>query len=173
MLPSPARTAVTTIMHHYYRVHFVCQPGGSRKTEYHVVGTLDEVKEILPIELSSPGGAYHALLYGEEIAVQLWVDGRKVARVDLHPFITYRLSDREDPVRFAGEGDQPVFDVRDEHLSDGLMDETITAVATVDWDRVPLPVPEGTPLPRGTPAPFEDGGEWAYGYHEEWDNYID
>jgi hypothetical protein len=160
-------------MHHYFRVHFVCQPGGSRKTEYHVVGTLDEVKEAVAADLNSPDGAYHALLYGEEIAVQSWAQGRKVARVDLHPFITYRLSDRDEPVCFAGEGDEPALDMDDESLSDGLLDGQITAVATVDWDRVPLPALQGTPLPRGTPAPFEGGDEWAYGFHGDWDTYVD
>jgi len=160
-------------MHHYFRVHFVCQPGGSRKTEYHVVGTWDEVKEAVIADLDSPEGAYHALLYGEEIAVQIWAQGRKLARVDLHPFIAYQLSDREAPVRFAGEGDAPALDLQDDTLCDGIMEEKIAATATVEWDRVPLPDLPGTPLPRGTSAPFEDGQEWAYGFHGEWDYYID
>lgn len=163
-------------MHHYFRVHFVCQPGGSRKTEYHVVGTLDEVKEAVAADLNSGDGAYHAVLYGEEIVVQCWHDGSKVGQVDLHPFITFRLSDREELVRFDGEGDDSALDMdeeEDEALGEGLMDGTITASATVDWDRVTLPALPGTPLPRGTEASFEGGKKWAYGLHDEWDTYID
>ncbi|MFT3772623.1 MAG: hypothetical protein QM820_45105 [Minicystis sp.] len=157
--------------HDYYRVHFVCQPGGSRKTEYHVVGTLEEVKEAVAADLNSPEGAYHALIYGEEIFVQQWFDGRLVKRVDLLPFITYRLSDREEPVRFGDDGEPPL-DIDDEEISNGIMDEEITVAATVDWDRVPLLPPQGTSLPHGTAAPFERGEPWTYGFHGEWDVYV-
>src|SRR5262245_63608243 len=98
-------------MHHFYRVMFVCQPGGSRKTEYHVVGTLAEVKEVVEDDLSSPLGAYHAILYGEDIAVECWEGDRRVARIDLHPFVSYRLSDRDEVVRFQAEGNAAAIDL--------------------------------------------------------------
>ena len=79
---------------HCYKLCFTVQPGGSRKTEYYVFGTLDEVKAAARDDLNSPQGAYHALLYGESILLQCWEDGRKVASIDLHPYITYVVRDR-------------------------------------------------------------------------------
>jgi len=161
-------------MHHYYRLHFVCQPGGSRKTEYYVLGTLDEVKAAALADLSSPEGAYHALFYGEDILLQCWEDGRKVVTIDLHPYITYRLSDRDEPVRFEGEGGDPApgFDLlEDDELSMKITDGEVTATATIAWDEIPLPKLGGTALPEGTAARF-GRDEWEYGFHGEWDTYV-
>ncbi len=167
-------------MHHYYRLHFVCQPGGSRKTEYHVLGTFEEVKAAALADLDSPDGAYHAICYGEAILVQCWQDGRKIATIDLHPYLTYRLSDRDETLRFAGEGDLPAegfgLDGADEAeapVYEAVLEGEVTAKATIDWSAVPLPALAGTALPVGTVAVFEDGVEWHYGLHDEWDTYLD
>lgn len=163
-------------MHHYYRLHFVCQPGGSRKTEYHVLGTLDEVKAAALADLESPEGAYHALFYGEDILLQCWEDGRKVATIDLHPYITYELSDRDEPVRFDGEGDHPApgFDLGgDDERYMRILDGEVKASVTIAWDEIRLPTLGGTPLPEGTPGRFDDGDAWEYGFHGEWDYYVD
>jgi hypothetical protein len=155
-------------MHHYFRVFFKCKPGGSYRDGSLVVGTLDEVKEVVEADLNSSWGAYLALLYGEELVMEAWEDGRQVARFDLHPLITYRLSDREEPIRFAGIGDDAALDIGEEQaLCEALgVDGTVTATATVDWDRLPPLALEGTPLPKDTPARFEDGEESPYGFDE-------
>lgn len=181
---------------HCYKLCFTVQPGGSRKTEYYVLGTLDEVKAAALDDLNSPEGAYHALLYGETILLQCWEDGKKVASIDLHPFIRYTVRDRgrERVVTFPGEGDEPApvdFDAPpegggDEDGEDGaavdgeddgefferLDDGRATAVATIDWDRVPVPQMKGAPLPEGAAVTLA-GHEWEYGFFGEWDCYFD
>jgi hypothetical protein len=169
-------------MHHCYRLHFVVQPGGSRKTEYYVLGTLDEVKAAALEDLNSPEGAYHALLYGEDILLQCWEDGRKVATIDLHPYITYKISERgrERVVTFPDLGDDAPLDMdeidEDDEggatLSERFTEGEVTATATLDWERVPVPAMKGTPLPPGTTA-ILGGDEWRYGFHGEWDCYVD
>lgn len=165
-------------MHHCFRLHFVVQPGGSRKTEYHVLGTLGEVKAAALADLGSPEGAYHALLYGEDILLQCWENGRKVATIDLHPFISYQLveGDEARTVTFAGPGDEPALDMEEADedgtpLYERLMDGAVAIAVTIDWDRVPLPALGGSPLPPGTEV-LLDGESWAYGLHGEWDCYA-
>ena len=174
---------------HCYKLCFTVQPGGSRKTEYYVFGTLDEVKAAARDDLNSPQGAYHALLYGESILLQCWEDGRKVASIDLHPYITYVVRDRgrEHVVAFSGEGDAPADIDFDELPEDGgdaeaaddgsefferLDDGRATAVATIDWERVPVPPMKGTPLPEDTAVTLA-GREWDYGFSGEWDCHFD
>jgi hypothetical protein len=90
------------------------------------------------------------------------------------------LRDRERVVTFAGEGDEAPLEMDeiDEEgdsgatLSERLLDGEVTASATIDWDRVPVPALKGTPLPPGTSA-ILDGDEWHYGFHGEWDCYVD
>jgi hypothetical protein len=143
-----------------------------------VLGTMDEVKKATVEDLVSPVGAYHALFYGEDILLQCWEDGRKVAVIDLHPFITYRVPGCEEDIRFDGEGDKPASLPEggfgsDEADTEQLLEGGVEIQATVDWDAVKVPVLKGDPLPVGQAAPFEDGDEWAYGLHDEWDCYVD
>lgn len=161
-------------MHHYFRLHFVCQPGGSRRTEYHVLGTMAEVKEAVIADLTSPIGAYHAILYGEDISIQCWEDGHKVAVIDLHPYIVYRLPGCDQDIVFPGEGDVRATLPEGFGLEgDDLLEGDPEIHATVDWDAVRVPALKGDPLPTGQAAPFEDGDEWEYGVHDEWDFYLD
>ena len=162
--------------HHYYRLHFVVQPGGSRKTEYYVLGTLDEVKEAAQEDLASSSGAYHAIFYGEDISLQCWHDGQRLDIIDLHPYITYYLGDGNAPLRFKGTGDSRLFDVYDEEidaLAEQVFDDQVDIRVHVDWDSVPIPNMPGTPLPKGHDAVFFDGEVWAYGFHGDWDVYVD
>lgn len=139
--------------HHYFRVCFVCQPGGSRKTEYYVLGTMKEVKEAVMNDLEND--PYHALFYGEAMLLQCWYDGEKVSEIDLAPFLSYRLSDRKEPVTFE-EGDTAPLDMEEERdgvpLYDLVSDGTIEAIPSIAWDKVKLPALKGTPLPEGEPG---------------------
>lgn len=161
--------------HHYFRVCFVVQPGGSRKTEYYVLGTLDEVKQAVQADLASPEGAYHAIFYGEDILLQCWHDGTKVAEIDLHPFITYRVEGLPSPLVFPALGDEPALDMgeleSDEPMT-RMIDGEAAVEVEVDWSRVELPKLAGEPLPPGHEATFEDGHRWAYGLHDDWDRYL-
>ena len=47
-----------------------------------------------------------------------------------------------------------------------------TAVATIDWERVPVPPMKGTPLPEDTAVTLA-GREWDYGFSGEWDCHFD
>lgn len=165
-----------TMSHHYFRLHFVVQPGGSRKTEYHVLGSLDEVKVAAHDDLSSADGAYHALFYGEDISLQCWHDGQRLDIIDLHPYITYYLGEGDAPLRFKTSGDAPLFDFYDdeaEALAEQLFEGQVDVRVHIDWERVPLPEMPGTPLPKGQDAVFSEGDVWAYGFHGEWDVYVD
>lgn len=162
-------------MNHYFRMCFVCEPGGSRKTEYHVLGTLDEVKAAVLSDLNDPVGAYHALFYGEDIILQCWEGGRLVAAIDLHPYIRYAMSGHEGPIAFPGKGNEPVFDIFAEPqdgnaLLERVLDGRVSVEATVDWDAVPIPDLAGAPLPAESHAKFNDEA-WEYGLHGDWDSY--
>jgi hypothetical protein len=167
-------------MYHYYRLLLVCQPGGSRKTEYYVFGTIEEVKMALAEDLTSPYGAYHALYYGEDILLECWEDGKRKLIIDLHPFITYRLSDRPEPIKFHEPGDKPILDLHEDTSLEEkqrryykLCEGEIIATVEVSWENVPLSKLDGAPLPVGTAASFADGDVWDYGFHGEWDSYLD
>lgn len=160
---------------HYFRVHFVCQPGGSRKTEYYVLGTIEEVKEAVEGDLASGMGAYHALFYGEDILVQCWQNGEKIKEIDLHPFISYRIEGIDGEMTFPGVGDRPILDMDDPKMfefMEKMVEEQIGISVVVDWSSIEIPAMDGTPLPKGTEAPFENKEKWQYGLHPEWDVYI-
>jgi hypothetical protein len=159
-------------MHHYFRLCFSVAPGGAHKDEFHVVGTLAEVKDAAQADLGSPMGAYLAIFYGETILLECWEDNHEVAVIDLHPFITYRLSDSDEPLRFPGDGDAPLLDLEEnEERTDALLDGEIAVQVVIDWDRVVLPALGGAPLPVGkdpqsaTPERPETEG-WSYGFHD-------
>lgn len=140
-----------------------------------MLGTLDEVKAAAIADLCSPEGAWHALFYGETILLQCWEGDRLVAAIDLHPFITYRLSHRVRPVRFKDEGAAPapgfrlMQSDRTDELAERVADGEVTAVATITWDRVPVPALAGDALPMGAAAQL-NGRTCEYGFHAEWDN---
>ncbi|HEY8378337.1 MAG TPA: hypothetical protein VIK91_17695 [Nannocystis sp.] len=172
--PRAPREVVPDELVHYYRLIFQVAPGGSRKSEFFVAGTLDEIKEAARRDLESPEGAYHALFYGETIVLQCWEGTRKLASIDLHPFITYHLSDRDEPVRFPGPGDDPVFDMDEEleELMNALLDGQVTCTVDIAWHEVPLPSLAGRPLRPPELAPFDGDVPWSYGLRAEWDSPI-
>lgn len=162
---------------HYYRLVFQVEPGGSRKAEFFVAGTIDEVRDAAVADLGSGDGAYHALFYGETIVLQCWEGTRKRASIDLHPFITYTIAGLAKPVRFKGKGDRPVFDMDDPELEDlmtSMVEEDVQLAVVIDWSRVKLPALTGRPLRKGELAPFDDPERpWPYGFTARWDLPID
>ena len=94
--PATPTKNVPTDRVHYYRLVFQVAPGGSRKAEFFVGGTFDEIKHAAISDLGTGGGAYHAVFYGETIVLQCWEGTKKVRSIDLHPFITYRIEGIED-----------------------------------------------------------------------------
>lgn len=161
-------------MIHYFRLHLVCKPGGSRKTEYHVYGTVKEVLETLYEDLSSPEGAYHALFYGEEIFVQCWQDGRLIDTIDLHPYITYRLEGIESDLKFTDLGDEPLLlsgSYMSEEMMYNLCQGMVAINVVVDENSIPWPELVGDPLEPGNMADFGESS-WKYGSRLDWDNYI-
>jgi hypothetical protein len=168
----PAATADGTV--HCYRLIFQVDPGGSRKAESFVAGTLDEAKAAALDELESGIGAYHALFYGEEIVLQCWEGSTKVATIDLHPYITYELPDRA-PLRFK-PGQDALLDMDDddnEALMTAMCDEELDITVTIAWDKIRLPALRGRPLRERETIVLEDDTPWKHGFHEHWDMKID
>lgn len=167
---------VPTELVHYYRLVFQVEPGGSRKAEFFVAGTLAEIQRAALDDLSSGDGAYHALFYGETIVLQCWEGTTKVSSIDLHPFITYRVEGIPEPITFDGEGSVPALDMEaPEHaeLMDEMVAEQIDVAATIDWSRVELPDLSGRPLAKDEWAPFDEPAHpWAYGFTAQWDAPI-
>lgn len=158
---------------HYYRLVFQVKPGASRKSEFYVFGTLEEIKKAALEDLESGDGAYHALFYGEEIYLQSWEGTSKVSTLDLHPYITYGLSDCKGLVTFKQKGDVPVFDVeRHRDLMNALREKRVECEVAIDWDRMRLPPLRGRPLAKHELAPFDEGRPCKYGFHADWEMPI-
>ncbi len=179
--PAPATSAppkeVPTDLAHYYRLVFQVEPGGSRKAEFFVAGTIDEIKRAAMDDLGSCDGAYHAVFYGETIVLQCWEGTKKVRSIDLHPFITYRIDGIEGPISFKKAGDKPALNMNaPEHyeVMMALTEKAIEVNVTIDWARVKLPKLKGRPLTKKEWAPVDDpDGPWAYGFRTDWDTPLD
>lgn len=156
---------------HCYRLIFQVDPGGSRKAESFVAGTLEEMQAAALADLGSGEGAYHALFYGEEIVLQCWEGAKLVASIDLHPFITYRVPGVEGPIRFAA-GDEPPLAIDDEELTERVMADEGEIAVTIDWEAMALPQLAGRPVRAGETVTLERGRVWAHGLHEHWDAKI-
>lgn len=158
---------------HCYRLIFQVDPGGSRKAESFVAGTLAEVKQAALTDLRSGDGAYHILFYGEEVVLQCWEGPRLLASVDLHPFITYRIEGFAEPITFE-EGDDPALEM-DEHeeLMEKIVGEEVDFSVKVDWAAIELPAPQGRPVRKGESVTLEQGRVWEHGFHSHWDAKID
>jgi len=165
------RAEETDELVHCYRLIFQVDPGGSRKAESFVAGTLAEAREAAIDDLGSAEGAYHALFYGEEIVLECWEGPRKLASIDLHPFITYAVPGIAAPVRFEDDVEAPL-DIEDEELTDAIMDGEIEVTVTIDWAAIELPQLAGRPLRPGEAMTLERGRRWAHGHHEHWDMKI-
>jgi hypothetical protein len=158
---------------HCYRLIFQVDAGGSRKAESFVAGTLTEAKKAALADLGSGVGAYHALFYGEEIVLQCWEGSKKLATVDLHPYITYEIEGRR-PLRLK-KGDDPQLDADDEDndgLLDALCDEEVEFAVTIAWAKLKLPALRGRPLRKGQSIALEGGTVWKHGFHAHWDEKI-
>ena len=169
--PAPAKNVPTDLVH-YFRLVFQVAPGGSRKAEFFVAGTIEEIKRAALDDLGSGDGAYHALYYGETIVLQCWEGTKKVASIDLHPFITYRVEGIAEPIRFAGEGDKPVLEMDDESEETmmAMIEEDLDIEVEIDWAKVKLPKLGGRPLTKKEWAPFDHPTHpWAYGFLADWD----
>lgn len=177
---APKKTAaaskVPTDLVHYYRLVFQVEPGGSRKAEFFVAGTLDEIELAATNDLEDGEGAYHALFYGETIVLQCWEGTKKVASIDLHPFITYRVEGISDPIRFRGPGDEPVLDSDAPGMQDlmiSMLRGKLEISVTIDWSSMKLPKLGGRPLTKKEKAPFDDPRHpWSYGFREDWDQML-
>lgn len=156
---------------HCYRLIFQVQPGGSRKAESFVAGTLAEAKKAALADLESEEGAYHALCYGEQIVLQCWEGPTKVASADLHPYITYRLADRREPIHLPG-GDDPGLSGDDEELADALGEGEIEFKVKLDLSSLGLPALKGRPVRPGESVTLERGRVWKHGLHIHWDEHI-
>lgn len=156
---------------HGYRLIVQVDPGGSRKAESFVGGTLAEVQGAALDDLASGQGAYHALFYGEEIVLECWEGGRRVAAIDLHPFITYTIGGE---ALTLSPGAEPPLSMEDEEaLMMELVEETLEFEVEVDWGALRLPQLRGRPLRPGESMPLERGRVWAHGLHEHWDMKIE
>ena len=172
-----AASSVPEDLVHYYRLVFQVEPGGSRKAEFFVAGTLDEIKRAALNDLEDGDGAYHALVYGETIVLQCWEGTKKKASIDLHPFITYRIDGIPEPVRFSGPGPKSVLDADAPGMGDlifsmhrGKLDMSVT----IDWASVKLPKLAGRALTKKEKAPFDHPKEpWSYGFHDDWDQTLE
>lgn len=161
-------------MRHFYRLILRVKPGGSRKHVEWVVGTLDEAKEFLREDLESGQGAYHALWYGEEIVLECWADRELLSRIDLHPYITYRLGDRDEIAcdesggAVDGDPDREESEAEAEVLAQAVLEESVAISVRVEWDKVPVPKLAGTPLAPGEQAEIreEDGSIYSMDYGE-------
>lgn len=173
--PTASNTAATPgELVHCYRLIFQVDPGGSRKAESFVAGTLDEAKRAALDDLGSGGGAYHAVFYGEEIVLQCWEGSTKVATIDLHPYITYALPGRA-PLRFE-PGKDVLLDMDDdanEALMTAMADEELDFEVTIAWDEIRLPALRGRPLREHETIVLERDTAWKHGLHEHWDMKID
>lgn len=157
---------------HCYRLIFQVDPGGSRKAESFVAGTLAQVRRAALDDLKSGMGAYHALFYGEEIVLECWEGARRVTAIDLHPFITYRIEGLDDPVTLPA-GDEAPLSMDDEPLMMGIFEEERAFKVEIDWASIPLPALGGRPLRRGESMKLERGRSWAHGFHSHWDMKIE
>lgn len=157
---------------HCYRLIFQVDPGGSRKAESFVAGTLAQVRRAALDDLKSGLGAYHALFYGEEIVLECWEGARRVTAIDLHPFITYRIEGLDDPVTLPA-GDEAPLSMDDEPLMMGIFEEERAFKVEIDWASIALPALGGRPLRRGESMKLERGRSWAHGFHSHWDMKIE
>ena len=156
-----------------YCYRLICQvdPGGSRKAESFVAGTLEEVHHALLADLASGEGAYHALFYGETIVLQCWEGTHKVATLDLHPRITYRIAGLDAPIAL-GPGDSAPLTMDDDELMEQIATSAIEFTVTIDWASLPVPALQGRPLRPGETFTLEHGTTWAHGFHAHWDDKI-
>ena len=157
---------------HCYRLIFQVDPGGSRKAESFVAGTLEEARQAALDDLGSADGAYHALFYGEEIVLQCWEGSRKLASIDLHPFITYQVPGIDGAITFE-DGEEAPLSLDDDALTDSLLDGEIVVTVTIDWAAIELPPLAGRPLRPGETATLERGRRWEHGHHTHWDAKIE
>lgn len=167
-------------MRRFFRLILRVAPGGSRKHEEWIAGTLGEIREFLREDLESGQGAYHALWYGEDIVLECWEGRTRVAAIDLHPHITLELGG-VGSMPLAGQPAEatPEDGLEDEDspldaesLWDRVLDGEVAVRALVDWDRVPVPTMRGEPLAPGEEAEVVDQGfppyRMAYGHHSMW-----
>lgn len=170
------RSGVPADLVHYYRLVTQVAPGGSRKAEFFVAGTLDEIKAAAEADLGCGEGAYHAIFYGETIVLQCWEGTEKVQSIDLHPFITYRVEGIDEPITFTKPGDEAALDMYDDRYQDlleELLEEAIDVSVTIDWAQVMLPTLRGRPLTKTELAPFANPEHpWAYGLAVNWDTPL-
>lgn len=157
---------------HCYRLIFQVDPGGSRKAESFVAGTLEEARQAALDDLGSADGAYHALFYGEEIVLQCWEGSRKLASIDLHPFITYQVPGIDGAITFK-DGEEAPLSLDDDALTDSLMDGEIVVTVTIDWAAIELPPLAGRPVRPGETVTLERGHRWEHGHHTHWDAKIE
>lgn len=165
-------------MKHFFRLMLWVEPGGSRKHEEWIAGTLEEIKVFLQGDLESGQGAYHALWYGEHMVLECWEGRRRVASLDLHPFIAIELEGIRWPLTPGSETaaeaseDDEEDPLADEALWERVLDDEVEIVAHVDWARVELPVLAGEPLGPGEAAVIQEGRHephsMAYGHHMLW-----
>ncbi len=157
---------------HCYRLIFQVDPGGSRKAESYVASTLAEAKRAARDDLESGVGAYHALYYGEEIFLQCWEGNKKVASIDLHPYIEYSIPGHPEPLRFK-PGKETILEMdEDDETMDAMIDEQLAIKVKIDWDKINLPTLKGRPLRDDEAIELERGSSWTHGFHEHWDDKL-
>jgi hypothetical protein len=157
---------------HFYRLILSARPGGPPRHEEWIVGTLDEVKDIVQQDLEAGFGACHAVVYGEDITLEGWQGAERVARVDLHPCV--RLEVEGFGTFFFDEAGETLLDTaedydeaRDDELEDLLLDEQVEFFAHVDWDAAALPALEGEPLAPEEEAELREAPyRMSYGHHD-------
>lgn len=169
-------------MSHFYRLILRVAPGGSRRHDEWIAGTLAEITDILREDLQSGVGAYHAICYGEQVMeIECWQDRERVARCDVHPCLTLELDDDgvRDTITFDGsvavgydfEADEER--PEDAWLSSRLLDERVMITAHIDWSGLALPTLAGAPLQPGEEAELIEDPETGvetmeYGHHLLW-----
>lgn len=166
-------------MQHFYHLTLRVAPGGSRKRDEWIAGTLAEITEFLHSDLASGQGAYHAICYGETMELECWQGRTLVGTFDLHPCIEFTIEGYEDqpiwfedglPVGYDDEAEEE-FD-EEQRLYYRLCAEELKIDVRIDWSRIALPALAGEPLRPGESAVIVDPKygprTMAYGHHMRW-----
>jgi hypothetical protein len=164
---------------HFYRLILRVEPGGSRKHDEWIAGTLAEIGEFLREDLESGVGAYHAICYGEIMELECCQDRRRVATVPVGPCVRLTVEGLDEEIWFDADGAAFGYDFEadealddEAQLSSRLLDEAVAITARIDWSAVALPELKGEPLRPGETAELLDpvhGLEtMEYGHHMLW-----
>jgi hypothetical protein len=92
-------------------------PGGMRKSVYHVHKTMKEIKKALCKDFLSPmWGIYAAAWYGERMLLHVIKDGECIDTIDIHPYLTFKINTLP-YIRFDEDNEMKYFDQNDKEIT--------------------------------------------------------